>query len=408
MCGFTPQTISSASNLRDAESTERRGSHSEGDRGLLLRGGHRFPPGHRDMDPERRKQSISEKEMEAGGQSGGQSAGPGRRAEGYRRQVRLGTESPAAGGAEEAPSGGWTGGVGGSPGVCPSIPRRRAGRLGAAAPGRRPGPPGSAAGGPSRGQCILRPAACPWNTHCHHCPLHPGASGGPGEEHHHPWPWALPFLLAQARPGPNLAASPWGCAVAGPLSRLQARVAPAGRRAVLPQMAARQGARAGLSLLAATLTPASVSPSRQCAQGSPPAVPRARGDAWQSKGTPGRYRGPVGTTRGVPGAGHLRPLGGRCPGACGPGAAPSPAHAARDLRKPLYSPELRQLAGTPARAASSDRHPELPALPPRPASSDFLHFGEVVGDFPGEGKSWVPCFLSPEPTQPSVHDRSPW
>lgn len=203
MCGFTPQTISSASNLRDAESTERRGSHSEGDRGLLLRGGHRFPPGHRDMDPERRKQSISEKEMEAGGQSGGQSAGPGRRAEGYRRQVRLGTESPAAGGAEEAPSGGWTGGVGGSPGVCPSIPRRRAGRLGAAAPGRRPGPPGSAAGGPSRGQCILRPAACPWNTHCHHCPLHPGASGGPGEEHHHPWPWALPFLLAQARPEPG-------------------------------------------------------------------------------------------------------------------------------------------------------------------------------------------------------------
>lgn len=233
-----------------------------------------------------------------------------------------------------------------------------------------------------------------------------GPAAAPGRNTTTPGPGPCPSCWH--RRGPNPAASPWGCAVVGPLSRLQARVAPAGHRAVLPQTAAGQGARAGLSLLAATLTPASVSPSRQCAQGSPPAVPRARGDAWQSKGTPGRYRGPVGTTRGVPGAGHLRPLGGRCPGACGPGAAPSPAHAARDLRKPLYSPELRQLAGTPARAASSDRHPELPALPPRPASSDFLHFGEVVGDFPGEGKSWVPCFLSPEPTQPSVHDRSPW
>lgn len=305
MCGFTPQTISSASNLRDAESTERRGSHSEGDRGLLLRGGHRFPPGHRDMDPERRKQSISEKETEAGGQSGGQSAGPGRRAEGYRRQVRLGTESPAAGGAEEAPSGGWTGGVGGSPGVCPSIPRRRAGRLGAAAPGRRPGPPGSAAGGPSRGQCILRPAACPWNTHCHHCPLHPGASGGPGEEHHHPRPWALPFLLAQARPGPNLAASPWGCAVAGPLSRLQARVAPAGRRAVLPQTAAGgQAGRAGGTLTPCRdpnpglcLTQSTVCPGfpsrctqgqrrRLAEQGDPWKVPRSRGH--HARGARGR------------------------------------------------------------------------------------------------------------------------
>lgn len=142
-----------------------------------------------------------------------------------------------------------------------------------------------------------------------------GPAAAPGRNTTTPGPGPCPSCWH--RRGPNPAASPWGCAVVGPLSRLQARVAPAGRRAVLLQTAAggQAGrARAGLSLLAATLTPASVSPSRQCAQGSPPAVPRARGDAWQSKGTPGRYHARGARGRASPAAGRKVPRGLRARG----------------------------------------------------------------------------------------------
>lgn len=107
------------------------------------------------------------------------------------------------------------------------------------------------------------------------------------------------------RRSPNPAASPWGCAVVGPLSRLQARVAPAGRRAVLLQTAAGgQAGRAGGTLTPCRdpnpglcLTQSTVCPGfpsrctqgqrrRLAEQGDPWKVPRSRGH--HARGARGR------------------------------------------------------------------------------------------------------------------------
>lgn len=141
-----------------------------------MREGQRCPHQHRDT--ERREQRVSEKETEAGYQEWGtEHTDPGKQTEGYRHQIQIwsdevkvipGHREPQQLAEQKRPRvvAGQAKGqergrkVGASVGICLSIPRRRIGHLGAAAPERGPVPLGSAVRRAPRGLCIPMPAVC--------------------------------------------------------------------------------------------------------------------------------------------------------------------------------------------------------------------------------------------------------
>lgn len=130
----------------------------------------------------------------------------------------------------------------------------------------------------------------------HTLPALPSASRGP--QRARGGTPAQPGPSCWHRRSPDPVASLWGCALAEPRSRLQARVAPGGHRAVLPPGESRRPGRARraagiLSLLAASLTPVSAPTQRMVCPGFPSRCTQGQGRRLAEQGDPRkilRYR----------------------------------------------------------------------------------------------------------------------